>query len=71
MKTYQDTETGQLYAFDDGIDPFKLDNRNIPTTLSETVIPRPSELHVWVNRSWVNNTEVPRGYKPPISSVVS
>lgn len=29
MKTHQDTETGELYAFDDWIDPFKLNNRNI------------------------------------------
>ncbi len=71
MKTYQDTETGELYVFDDWIDPFKLNNRNIPTTLSETVIARPSEFHVWFNGSWVQDTEVPRGYKSPISSVTS
>jgi hypothetical protein len=71
MKTYQDTETGLLHEFDDGIDPFKLDNRNIPTTLSEIVIPKPSEFHVWLNGNWVKDTEVPKGYKPPISSVPS
>lgn len=69
MKTYQDTETGQLHAFDDGVDPFKLKNRNIPTTLSETVIPKPSESHVWLNGDWIKDTEVPKGYKPPVSSV--
>lgn len=69
MKTYQDTETGQLHAFDDGVDPFKLNNRNIPTTLSETVIPKPSESHVWYKGDWVKDTDVPKGYKPPVSSV--
>jgi hypothetical protein len=69
MKTYQDTETGQLHAFDDGIDPFKLNNRNIPTTLSEAVIPQPSESHVWLNGDWIQDIDAPKGYKPPISSV--
>ncbi len=71
MKTYQDTETGQLYAFDDEVDPFKLNNRNIPTTLSETVIPKPSEFHVWLNGDWIKDTETPKSYKPPTSSVPS
>ena len=42
MKTYQNIETGELYAFDDWIDSFKLNNRNIRGTLSETAIPRPA-----------------------------
>lgn len=71
MKTYQDTETGQLHAFDDGVDPFKLNNRNIPSTLSETVIPKPSDSHIWFKGAWVKDTEVPKGYKPPTSSVPS
>lgn len=69
MKDYQDTETGQVWSFDDGVDPFKLNNRNIPTTLSETVISKPSESHVWFKEAWVQDTEAPKGYKPPISSV--
>jgi hypothetical protein len=69
MKNYQDTETGNIFAFEDGIDPFKLNNRNIPKTLSETVIPKPSESHVWFNGTWVKDSEVPSGYKPPVSSV--
>lgn len=69
MKTYQDTETGQLHAFDDGVDPFTLNNRNVPTTLSEMVIPKTSEAHVWFKGAWVKDTEVPKGYKPPTSSV--
>lgn len=69
MKTYQDTETGKLHAFDDGIDPYTLNNRNIPTTLSETVIPQPSDAHVWLNGNWIKNTDAPEGYKPPTSSI--
>lgn len=69
MKTYQDTETGKLHAFEDGVDPFVLNNRNIPATLSEMVIPQPSNSHVWFNGNWVQDTEVPKGYKPPISSI--
>ncbi|PCI44796.1 MAG: hypothetical protein COB41_03340 [Proteobacteria bacterium] len=71
MKDYQDSETGQIYAFDDGIDPFKLNNRNIPVTLTETVMPKPSESHLWYDGAWVKDTEVPKGYKPPVSSVPS
>lgn len=71
MKTYQDTETGKLHAFEDGIDPFSLNNRNIPTTLSETIIPQPDSSYVWFGGDWVKNTEVPTGYKPPTSSVPS
>lgn len=69
MKTYQDTETGKLHAFNDGVDPFSLNNRIIPTTLSEKVIPKPSESHVWYNGTWIKDSEVPAGYKPPVSSV--
>lgn len=69
MKTYQDTETGKLHAFDDGVDPFKLNNRNIPTTLSEIVLSKPSESHVWLNGDWVTGAQVPIDYRPPISSV--
>ena len=63
MKTYQDTGTdtgtGKLHAFDDGVDPFKLNNLNIPTKLSEVVIPQPSDSHVWLNGDWIKDTEVP------------
>jgi hypothetical protein len=69
MKNYQDTETGKILAFDDGVDPFKLNNRNIPITLSETVIQKPSGSHMWFKGDWVKDTEVPEDYKPPVSSV--
>ena len=69
MKNYQDTETGQIFAFDDGVNPLTLNYRNIPSTLSETIISKPSESHVWLNGSWVVDTEAPKDYKQPISSV--
>jgi hypothetical protein len=69
LKDYQDTETGMIHSFEDGIDPFSLNNRNIPSTLSETIIPKPSESHVWFNGTWIKNSEVPLSYTPPVSSV--
>ena len=71
MKNFQDTEIGAIYAFEDGINPFELGNRNIPTTLSETVVLKPSEFHVWFNRDWASISEVPIDYEPPISRVPS
>jgi len=69
LKNYQDTETGQIWAFEDGKNPFKMNNCNIPTTLSETIIPIPSDSHVWHNGGWIEDSEKPAGYEPPISSV--
>lgn len=69
MKTYQDTETGKLHAFDDGVDPFKLNYRSIPAMLTENVIYQPSESHVWFKGAWIKDTDAPKDYKPPISSV--
>ena len=37
MKHFQDTETGKIYAFDDGYDPVTANNRNIPSTLTEAI----------------------------------
>ena len=72
MKEYQDTETGELWAFEDGVDPSKLGNRNIPTTLSENIIRRPTEDgYVWFNGGWILKSDAPEGYKTPISSVPS
>lgn len=58
-----------IHAFDDWVNPFSLNNRNIPKTLSETIVPKPSESHVWLNGAWIKNNEVPAGYKTPVSSV--
>lgn len=69
MKTYQDTETGKLHEFEDGVDPFKLNYRSIPATLSENVVYQPSESHVWFQGAWIKDTDAPKDYKPPVSSV--
>jgi hypothetical protein len=71
MKDYQDTETGKIWSFDDHIDPQALNNRNIPKTLSETIIPKPDENHVWLNRGWIEKSKAPQEYTGPVSSVPS
>lgn len=53
MKEYQDTETGQIYAFEDDFDPFTEDNRNLPKTLSVIVKPKPDDSHVWYQCDWI------------------
>ena len=71
MKHYQDTETGQIYAFEDDIDPRTLNNRNIPTTLSEIIKPKPDDSYVWYQGGWIKQEEAPPGYTQPVSSVPS
>lgn len=71
MQHFQDTETGQVYAFGDGVNPFELGYRSIPKTLSVTVIPKPSENHVWLEGNWIHKDDAPAGYTPPVSSVPS
>jgi len=69
MQNYQDTETGQIHAFDDGVDPFTLGYRSIPKTLTSIVKPKPSEEHVWLNGDWIHKAEAPSDYVAPVSSV--
>lgn len=71
MKEYQDTETGQIYEFEDDFDPFTEDNRNLPKTLSVIVKSKPDDTHVWYQCTWVKQEDTPNGYTPPISSVPS
>lgn len=71
MKHYQDTETGIIHAFEDGYDPFAANNRNIPTTLTETIKPKPTDSHVWHQGGWMRREDVPSDYIPPVSSVPS
>ncbi len=71
MQHFQDTETGQIHAFDDGIDPMALGYRSIPKTLSSIVKQKPSEEHVWLDGDWVHKTEAPEDYSLPVSSVPS
>lgn len=69
MQSYQDTETGQIHAFDDGVDPFTLGYRSIPRTLTSMVKPKPSEEYVWLNGDWIHKAEAPLNYVAPASSV--
>jgi hypothetical protein len=71
MQHFQDTETGQIHAFDDGIDPFTLGYRSIPKTLSVSIKPKPSEEHVWLDGDWLNKEQAPSNYVSPVSSVPS
>lgn len=69
MKHYQDTETGGIYAFEDDIDPRALNNRNIPTTLTEVIKPKPDDSCVWYQGGWIKPEEAPTGYTRPVSSM--
>lgn len=69
MKHYQDTETGQIYAFEDDVNPFELNYRSIPKALSETVKEKPSESHVWHQGDWIAIVDAPAEYEPPTSSI--
>lgn len=71
MKHYQDKNTGQIYAFEYDFDPFKSNNRNIPETLSENVIEKPSDLHIWCKEKWIHKKDKPINYKEPISDIPS
>lgn len=71
MKHYQDTETGLIHAFEHGVDPVALNNRNIPATLSEAIKPKPDDSYVWHQGDWIKQEEAPPGYTQPVSSVPS
>ena len=71
MKHYQDTKTGLIHAFEDGIDPCTLNNRNIPATLSEVIKPKPDDSYVWYQGGWIKQEEASPGYTQPVSSVPS
>ncbi len=71
MKHYQDSETGQIYAFEDDYDPLTADNRNIPKTLTTTLKEKPSDSSVWYQGDWIEQAEAPPDYVVPISSIPS
>lgn len=71
MRHYQDKETGKIYAFEDDYDPFTANNRNIPTTLTEVIKPKPDGSHVWYQGDWIKQEDAPPGCPAPISSVPS
>jgi hypothetical protein len=65
MKHYQDTETGLIHAFEDGIDPRTLNNRNVPATLSEVIKPKPDDSYVWYQNDWIKHEESPQVTRNP------
>lgn len=69
MKRFQDAQTGKIYAFEDDIDPLKLNNRNIPEMLSKKVIEKPSDLHIWCKGDWILEKDKPDNYEEPISDI--
>lgn len=73
MKHYQDTITGQIYAFDDNVDVEELmqTNRNIPKTLTENVKEKSIDNHIWHNGDWIDKKDKPMDYKEPISEIPS
>lgn len=72
MEHYQDTETGIIYAFDDGIDPHTLNNRNIPFTLSKNIKSKPNDgSYLWHQGDWIKQKDIPLDYTQPVSSVSS
>jgi hypothetical protein len=71
MKHYQDIETGLIYAFEDDVDVNILisNNRNLPKSLSEIVVEKPSENHVWYKGLWMDKNKLRKDYIVPTSSV--
>lgn len=72
MKHYQDKSTGMIYAFEDDYDPFKANNRNLPTaTFTEAIKPKPGDCYVWYQEDWIKQDDAPPNYTLPVSSVPS
>lgn len=69
MKTYQDTETGKLWAFEDNIDPKELKNKRIPETLTIDILEQPSKEYIWYKGDWILKKDAPQDYKELSSSV--
>lgn len=73
MKHYQDTVTGQIYAFyeHDNVEKLMKTRRNIPKTLTDNVKEKPSDNHIWHNGDWIYEKHKPLDYKEPISEIPS
>jgi hypothetical protein len=71
MKYYQDTITGQIYAFENHVNVEKLmqTSRNIPKTLIDKVKEKPSNNHIWYDGEWINKENKNMNYKEPIYEV--
>jgi len=73
MKHYQDTVTGQIYAFSeyDNVKKLMKTRRNIPKTLTDKLKEKPSDNHIWYNGDWIHEKNRPSDYKEPISEILS
>lgn len=71
MKYYQDTETGQIYAYEDDFNPFESDIRTIPKTLTDRVKRKPTDTSVWYKENWIEKSDAPADYIEPTSSIPS
>jgi hypothetical protein len=73
MKHYQDTLTGQVYAFyeHDNVEKLMKTRRNIPKTLTDNVKEKPSDNHIWYNGDWIHEKEKRLDYGEPISEIPS
>lgn len=73
MKHYQDTITGQIYAFENHVNVEKLmqTNRNLPKTLIDNIKEKPNDNHIWHNGDWIDEKYKPIDYKEPISEIPS
>ncbi len=73
MKHYQDTITGQLYAFNERVNVENLiqTRRNMPKTLTDKVKEKPGDSHVWYKGDWIYEKDKPIDYKEPISKIPS
>ncbi len=73
MKYYQDTVTGQIYAFDDldNVKELMQTRRNIPKTLTDKVQEKPSDNYVWYQEDWIHKKDSPKDYQEPVSDIPS
>ncbi|MFW1753662.1 hypothetical protein [Acinetobacter wanghuae] len=71
MKEYQDTETGQIYSFEDEYNPFISESHNIPKTLTKIIQQKPTDSSVWYKGQWIEKEDTLIDYKEPVSSVPS
>lgn len=73
MGHYQDTVTGEVYAFNehDNVEKLMQTRRNIPKTLTDKVKKKTSDTHIWYNGDWIHEKDKPIDYKEPISEIPS
>jgi len=71
MKYYQDTITGEMYAFDEScnVEEYMKTSRNTPKTLTTNIREKPSDAHVWHKGNWIHEKNKPMDYEEPISEI--